>query len=159
MRVILLGVLFAGYATAAAAQAPRLFDGVDSDRAITQACMSEEGRSCETVVQQACWAEAEARHEDLTGVFARACDERALAAWEIEMNAALAALRGKLAGRDLDDLERSQSAWRDSMRADAQMAVDSFQGGTGAGRAAAEVQARATAQRALFLAQMNESFP
>ncbi|MES1199230.1 MAG: lysozyme inhibitor LprI family protein [Pseudomonadota bacterium] len=161
--------LFAASALAVCAQAAAqtselragqlLFGGVESDHALIAACLRAEERSCENVVQDTCWADAEARHEELTGVFARACDERAIAAWEGEMNAALTALRGKLSGHDLDDLEASQRAWRRSVLADAQLAVDSFQGGTGAGRAADEVQAHATARRALFLMQLSESYP
>ncbi|MFZ2031978.1 MAG: lysozyme inhibitor LprI family protein [Vitreimonas sp.] len=120
--------------------------------------MSREAQNCDSVVQDACQAEAAARGEDLTGVFARACDERAIAVWEDEMNVSLASLRSKLSGRDLEDLERSQQAWRAAVLADVQLARDSFQGGTGAGRAADEAEARATARRAMFLADLDESF-
>lgn len=164
MRVVLLVFVVVGAAGLAFAQDPtlrpreRLFGGVESDRALIRTCMSREAQNCDSVVQDACQAEAAARGEDLTGVFARACDERAIAVWEDEMNVSLASLRSKLSGRDLEDLERSQQAWRAAVLADVQLARDSFQGGTGAGRAADEAEARATARRAMFLADLDESF-
>jgi uncharacterized protein YecT (DUF1311 family) len=86
----------------------------------------------------------------------RSCDWRAIAAWEDEMNASLAALRAQLGGRDLDNLEHSQQAWQASMLADVGTAMDISEDGSLSGPVGVHVRAIATAQRARTLAELRE---
>lgn len=119
------------------------------DRALVHNCLSVGNGMCDRVVQEACVA---GFSEDARGpALDRQCDWRAIAAWEDEMNAILATLRGRLSGRDLANLNASQEAWNTSMLADVGLGMDFFEGGSLAGPVGAHIRAQETAQRATYL--------
>ncbi|MGH6951930.1 MAG: lysozyme inhibitor LprI family protein [Vitreimonas sp.] len=122
---------------------------LEADRQLARTCLQDAQRACEDVIQQACGAESsfEPSAQWL-------CDSRAIAAWEDEMEAMLVRLRPRLARRDRADLNASQRAWVASMRANVALAMDRYEGGSLASTAGAHVRARATAQRARYLADM-----
>jgi hypothetical protein len=124
------------------------------DRAIAHACL-EGGAKCENVVQAAC-AGAAGDLDTESPAFQRQCDWRAMAAWEDEIIAMLADLRGKLDGRDLNNLNDSETAWERSMLADIGLGMDYYAGGTISGPIGAHIRARATAQRAAYLYEMQQ---
>lgn len=73
-----LAFVLVGYAGAAGQEWRMFGDGSEADRALARSCMAA-GHSCDTVIQDACWAEAEVAGDDLTSVAARICDWRAIA--------------------------------------------------------------------------------
>ena len=120
-----------------------------ADRAIARACLNDHRTGCEDVIQAGCRG---AHSEDAQSpVLDRQCDWRAIAAWEDEMNATLAALRTQLSGRDLANLETSQRAWNTSMLTDVGLGMGRYEGGSLAGPVGAHIRARATAERAQYL--------
>ncbi len=70
------------------------------------------------------------------------------------MNAMLAQLRGRLAGRDLANLDASHRAWEASMLAKVTLLMDHYEGGSLAGQVGAHARARAISQRARYLADV-----
>lgn len=157
MRFVLLAAFLAGCAGVTPATAPgsvwRMHtEHLAEDRARARACLAAAQSTCLSVIQDACRPGEDARGP----ASARLCDWRAIAAWEDEMNASLAALRDQLGGRDLENLERSQRAWNASMLADVGTAMDLYEGGSLAGPVGAHVRAIATAQRARTLAELQQ---
>ena len=123
-----------------------------ADQALAHACL-ESGGQCEDVVQAACRATAGDLDPE-AAPFQRQCDWRAMAAWEDEIVVMLADLRGKLGGRDLQNLNDSETAWETSMLADVKLGMDYYAGGTISGPIGAHVRALATAHRAAYLHEM-----
>jgi len=155
VRVILAAIAVLS-ASASAAQAETSVplwrhhtERLAEDRQQARMCLLEAQRSCDDVIQDVCNSELE--HEPAGQ---RLCEWRAIAAWEDEMNAMLERLRGKLEGRDLANLEASQRAWEASMLANVGLVMEHYEGGTLAGQVGAHVRARATSQRARYLADV-----
>jgi len=125
-------------------------ENLTADRALITHCLAADEDKCLRVVQDACLA----GYEDIdhnSPPLQRTCDWRAIAAWEDEMNDTLGRLRTQLGGRDLDNLNASQTAWNASMLADVGAGMDLFEGGSLAGPVGAHIRARATALRVLYL--------
>lgn len=123
---------------------------LSADRAVVRSCLERQRESglfnrCEDVVQVQCDA-GEPGAE-------RRCDWRAIAAWEDEMSADLAALNAKLDSAEAAKLGVSQRAWSASMLADIGLNMDHFAGGSLSGPIGAKARATAVAQRVIFLEQ------
>ena len=158
MKVLAVLALLAIAACAAAQPTPPDLWRMDTthlahDRALARACLDDEGREdCTPLIQYSCLVSIP--EEGRTPAAQRACDWRAIAAWEDEMNTTLAAMRSSLPTEDLRRLEASQQAWSASMLADVALGMDHYEGGALAGPVGAEIRARATAQRASYLDRM-----
>ncbi|MES1199231.1 MAG: lysozyme inhibitor LprI family protein [Pseudomonadota bacterium] len=130
-------------------------ENLAGDRAMIRTCLAGdeagEGYGCALVVQAACLSSHDP--DDIVPALQRQCDWRAIAAWEDEMNDALAHLRGRL-----DGVDASQSAWQTSMLADVGVGMDALEGGSLAGPVGARIRARATAERALYLRDLVRTF-
>jgi uncharacterized protein YecT (DUF1311 family) len=157
--LIALSLLAAGCAGASAQQAPdpapvwRMHtEHFDEDRERARRCLSESARGCDDEIQEACAGGDGA--EGNTNAAVRACNWRAIAAWEDEMDSLLEQLRQRLDGRNLENLEASQRAWEASMQADTRAVMDLYEGGSLSGLAGAHVRAHATSQRARYLADL-----
>src|SRR5262249_36650694 len=118
------------------------------DRDIAHACLLR-GENCEDAIQSVCRRPVDP--QDYTSAIARQCDWRAMAAWEDEILAILTDLRARYGGDGLQQLNEDQAAWETSMLADVGLGMDYYSGGSLAGPVGAHIRARATAQRAAFL--------
>jgi len=126
-------------------------ENLAADRRAAHACLVS-GEHCDTLIHDAC---VHAYDEDSRSpALDRQCDWRAIAAWEDELNAILTDLRGKLGGDHLRNLNDSQNAWDRSMLADVGLGMDYYAGGSISGPIGAHIRARATAQRAEYLYQI-----
>ncbi len=161
MRLLLL--VAAAFGVCGAAVAQPLPDGTPlwrmhtehlaSDRALIRTCLARDadGFGCVLIVQKECLAGYD--RDNVIPALERQCDWRAIAAWEDEMNDALARLRPHL-----DGVDASQSAWEASMLADVGVGMDALEGGSLAGPVGAHIRARATANRVLYLRDLIATF-
>jgi hypothetical protein len=163
MRAVLMAVaLMAGSCASANAQVldvPNSLwrthtEHLVSDRAAVHACLVAGEGGCESLIQTAC---LRAYDEDSrVPALARQCDWRAIAAWEDEILAMLARLRSKLGGDNLRNLNDSEAAWERSMLADVGLGMDYYAGGSISGPIGAHIRARAAAQRAVYLYEIQQ---
>jgi uncharacterized protein YecT (DUF1311 family) len=157
VRVILAAIaLLAAACACVSAQTPappplwrQHTEHLAEDRQLARSCLLEAQRSCDEVIQDACNSDLEYEPAGQ-----RLCDWRAIAAWEDETNAMLEQLRGRLRARDRENLEASQRAWEASMLANVRLFMDHYEGGSLSGQVGAHVRARATSQRARYLADL-----
>lgn len=160
---LVLVLVLAGCATPSVPQAAHVADGpplwrmhtenLAADRRAAHGCLVS-GANCETLIHDTCVGVYDENSRSPT--LDRQCDWRAIAAWEDEMNAILADLRGKLGDDNLRNLNDSQSAWDRSMLADVGLGMDYYTGGSIAGPIGAHIRARATAQRAAYLYEIQQ---
>ena len=135
------------------ANAPWRAVGESSDRAVAHACLISSA-NCESLIQTTCLSGYSA--DEQSPALARRCDWRAMAAWEDEVLALLADVRGKLAGDDLKNLNDAETAWETSMLADVGLGMDLYSGGSLSGPVGAHIRARATALHAAYLYEIQQ---
>lgn len=124
------------------------------DRAAAHQCLVAGAGGCERLIQTVC---LNAYDEDSrVPAIERQCDWRAIAAWEDEIMAMVAHLRTKLDGDNLRNLNDSETAWETSMMADVGLGMDYYSGGSISGPIGAHIRARAAAQRAAYLYEIQQ---
>jgi hypothetical protein len=128
-------------------------ENLAADRRAAHTCLVS-GRNCENLIHDGCVGAYD--EDSRVPALDRQCDWRAIAAWEDEMNAILADLRGKLGENNLRNLNDSQEAWERSMLADVGLGMDYYAGGALSGPIGAHIRARATAQRAAYLNEIQQ---
>ena len=79
-----------------------------------------------------------------------------MAVWEDVTLAILADLRSKYSGDGLKSLNDDETAWEASMLDDVGLGMDMYEGGSLAGPVGAHIRARATAQRAAYLYEIQQ---
>jgi hypothetical protein len=124
-----------------------------ADHAAAQACLAR-GGNCEMLFQTPCLNAYD--EDERSPAVARRCDWHAMAVWEDEIVAMLSDLRSKLGGDDLRNLNASEAAWERSMLADVALGMDYYSGGSISGPAGAHIRARAAAQRAAYLYEIQQ---
>ena len=126
---------------------------LEGDQWAAHNCL-QSGINCENSLQQGCLSAH--GQDEITPAIERQCDWRAMAAWENEIMTLLADLRGKLDGDNLRHLNESEDAWERSMLADVGLGMDYYAGGSISGPIGAHIRARATAQRAAYLYEIQQ---
>jgi hypothetical protein len=125
---------------------------LEGDQQHIERCLAEDdaGYSCVGLVQSLCYDDLP---EDFaSGASDRACNWRALAAWEALMAASLKRLAAALP--DGAALDAAQAAWERAMLADVGLESDLYRGGSLMGVVAARARSDATALRVLRLRQI-----
>lgn len=125
-----------------------------ADRTAAHACLVARNGGCDDLIQKSCNGSYD---EDLQSpALARQCDWRAMVVWEDEALASLADLRGKFGGEGLKQLNDDETAWERSMLDDVGIGMDMYEGGSLAGPVGAHIRARAVAQRAAYLYEIQQ---
>jgi hypothetical protein len=124
-----------------------------ADVETARACLAR-GDNCENLFQTPCLNAYD--EDERSPALARRCDWHAMAVWEDVILAILADLRRQYGSDGVTKLNDDERAWEASMLDDVGLGMDMYEGGSLAGPVGAHIRARATAQRAAYLYEIQQ---